>query len=104
MMTETEVLALAEPIFSKVLGSIGFDHASVSSGADQDGDKSFFVEAFFKPGSDMRDGKALVEARGQLHDALLDRGEERFPYVSYRLIGEQGFPSDDLDEVSGPAA
>ncbi|MCJ2035424.1 hypothetical protein [Methylobacterium sp. J-068] len=102
MLTDAEVLKLAEPIFATILGPLGFSRASVVSGADQDGDKAFFIEAFFEPGSNIVNGKALVEARGQLHDALTALGEERFPYVSYRLPGEPEPYSDDLDEPASP--
>lgn len=100
MLTDAEVLRIAEPIFSKVLGPLGFSRASVVSGADQDGDRAFFIDAYFEPGSNIVNGKALVEARGQLHDALTTLGEERFPYVSYRLPGEPEPATDDLDEVA----
>ena len=102
MMTDAEVLKLAEPIFSKVLGPLGFSRASVLSGFDQDGDKAFFIDAYFEPGSNIVNGKALVEARGQLHDALTALDEERFPYVSYRLPGEPEPLSDDVDELAPP--
>jgi hypothetical protein len=102
MLTDGDVLKLAEPIFAKVLGPLGFSFATVSSGTDQDGDKAFFIDAFFEPGSNIVNGKALVEARGYLHDRLVDLGEERFPYVSYRLPGEPEPLSDDADEMARP--
>ena len=101
MLDVAEVRALAAQVFSKALGPLGFDRVEVTSGLDQDGDRSFFLDAFFKPGTHIARVRELVDARIELHDILLARGEERFPYVSYRLPGDAEPLSDDLDEPAG---
>ena len=85
MLKEVDVQALAAQIFAAKLGPLGFDHVEVSSGIDQDGEQSFFLDAFFRPGTEIKAVRALVDAQTELHDSLISKGEERPPYVSFRL-------------------
>ena len=103
-MTDSEVQTIATQIFIETLGSLGFERVEVTSGPDQDGDRSFFLEAFFKRGTRIERVGTLVDARGALRDVMLDRGEERFPYVSYRIPDESGFDVDDVGEANAPAS
>lgn len=103
MLKEVDVQALAAQIFAAKLGPLGFDHVEVSSGIDQDGERSFFLDAFFRPGTEIKAVRALVDAQTELHDSLISKGEERPPYVSFRLPDDGEPLSDDLDDEAQPA-
>ncbi len=104
MLNDADVQAIAARIFSTKLGPLGFDHVQVASGLDQDGDRSFFLEAFFRPGTEITAVRALVDAQTELHDNLLSQGEDRLPYVSFRLPGGDEPLPDDVDEAIPPAS
>lgn len=97
-MTDDEVRSVADIILRDKLGQFGFDASQVTSGRDHDGDPALFIVAGFKPGSGPVPGKASNEALGALSDALLAKGEERFPYLSHR------YPDDERPEDGSPAA
>lgn len=98
-MDESQVQKVAAKVFSKALKPLGFDHVEVTSGLDQDGERSLFLDVFFKPGTEIENVRPVVDARTELHDLLLARGEERFPYVAYRIPGGLESQSDDIDEA-----
>jgi hypothetical protein len=98
MMKDADVQAIAAKIFAAKLGPLGFDHVEVASGIDQDGDRSLFLDAFFRSGTQITAVRALVDAQVELHDSLISEGEERLPYVSFRLPGSDEPLPDDVEE------
>src|SRR4051794_6308020 len=96
-MTEDEVRTLTDQALRDTLGRFGFERSQVSSDPDHDGEPALFVIAVFKPGSGPIPGKASNDALGALSDALLARGEGRFPYLSHH------YPDDERPEDQSPA-
>jgi len=71
------------------LGPYGLDHVEAKAGIDHDGEPALFIDAILKPNSQLVAGKIYAEVLGALSDALLKRGERRFPYLSLRHPDEE---------------
>lgn len=97
-MTDDEVGLVADAVLRETLGSLGFKRVLVRSGFDHDGDPALFIRAHFEPGSRPTGGNTLGAALSALHDALLERGEARFPYLSHY------YPDDEFPENVTPEA
>ena len=97
-MTDDEVRAVADEVLRERLGPLGFRRALVRSGFDHHGDPALFIRAHFEPGSGPTGANPLGAALSALHDAFLERGETRFPYLSHY------YPDDDFPEDVTPEA
>ena len=97
-MTDDEVRSIADKVLRERLGSLGFTRALVRSGHDHDGDPALFIRAHFEPGSGPIGGSPLGDALSALHDALLEKAETRFPYLSHY------YPDDEFPENVTPEA
>jgi len=75
-----------EQVLRKTLGPHGFDRAETTVGLDHDGQEALFIEAILKPNSKLIEATAYSAALGALSDALLKRGDRRFPYLTLRHI------------------
>lgn len=82
LLSDEEVLAIADEVLKQQLGSVGFDHAEASSGTDHSGEAAIYVRAVLKPGTPILGGKYSSKAHEALDHALMSRGETRFPYFS----------------------
>jgi hypothetical protein len=76
---------ILEPILRKHLRPFGFDHADVSSGVDHDGEPALFVTAHYAPRAEAIDADAILDAIGEMQQALLRRGDDRFPYLRHDI-------------------
>jgi hypothetical protein len=83
-MTEDEIRGLADRVLSQTLGAYGYESVEVSSALDHDEAPALFVTASLKPGSGIIRGEIFAAAHGALSQALLERGETRFPYLRMR--------------------
>ncbi|HLH11744.1 MAG TPA: hypothetical protein VKV77_07700 [Methylovirgula sp.] len=92
MLTEPEVQAVAQRILREKLGPFGFSEARVNAGLDHDGEPALFVDAIFQPNAPNIGGRASSEALVALRNALLEKDEERFPYLLLR------YPDDEFPE------
>ena len=103
MLSDEQILPIAEEVLRVELGSLGFDHAEARSGTDHEDEPAIYVKAVLKPGTPILGGKVSSRAHGALHDALIARGERRFPYFSLHhpdgetAAPEPGGPSSDDD-------
>ncbi|ORE92340.1 hypothetical protein [Aurantimonas sp. 22II-16-19i] len=93
VLSEDEARRIAEPILRKYLQPFGYGGVSVSSEEDFDGAivlrMSVNVERQVS-------GRAMVDVVGAIREALLDRGDERFAFLSYRR------PDTDPAADAGP--
>ncbi len=87
-MQETEMSEvpkdLIDAVLKEMLGSHGFDHSDVRADYDHDGEEALFIDAILKPKTPVVEGKAYSAALGALSNALLARGDRRFPYLALR--------------------
>lgn len=95
MMREADVKALAGDIFAQTLEPSVLDRIEVAQGIDHDGDPAFYVTVHFKAGTGVDGATASSSAQTSLRRELLERGEERFPYLRYRFPGDQILRSED---------
>jgi hypothetical protein len=80
-----EVLTnVIDEVLRKTLGSYGFEHAEVQFREDHEGEQALFITANLKPGASFVEGRVSDEAHRQVIEALLERGESRFPYLYIR--------------------
>ncbi len=82
MLSDQEILAIAENVLTQELGGLGYDHAEASSGPDDNEALAIYVRAVLKPGTPILGGQIFAKAYGALDNALMSRGEKRFPYFS----------------------
>lgn len=91
-MNEAEAQAIAQRVLQQKLGPFGFVEAVVHAGLDHDEEPALFVDAIFQPSAPNIGGLASSEALVALRNALQERGEQRFPYLSLR------YPDDERPE------
>jgi hypothetical protein len=89
MLKTADVQALASEIFAQALGPERFDHLEIETKTDHDGEPSFYVQLYYKPGVDPRDVKDESRAQADLRRRLLDLDEERFPYLRPFFVGDE---------------
>lgn len=99
-MKAADVRVLATEIFADALGPNRFERLDVETGVDHDGDSSFFVTLYFKPGVDPRDVADLSTAHAALRLRLLDLDEERFPYLRNHYADDEVLVGDDEPEAT----
>jgi hypothetical protein len=101
VLSESEIQDIADTALRETVGTAGYVKAEVRSGVDHDGEKAVFIRAIFRPGAGPIGGEAAVKSLSAVSDALLARGEERFPYLTNFYPDD--FPEDDAD-THRPAA
>ncbi|MCJ2068642.1 hypothetical protein MKK75_07480 [Methylobacterium sp. J-030] len=94
-MTEGEIRTLANEILGRTLGSSGYERVEVRPGFDHSGEPSLFVKAVFRPGSGVTDGGRLNGANADLRMRLMERGEDRFPYLDVEYPDDEVLIDDD---------
>jgi len=87
-MTEVP-LDIIDSVLRKMLGPYGLDHVQAKADVDHDGEPALFIDAILKPNSELVGGKVYVDVLGALSDALLKRGDHRFPYLTLRHPDEE---------------
>jgi hypothetical protein len=100
-MNTEQIAAVAKSILRPRLGLMGLDHVEVTAGYDHDGDPALFVTGYYQPGTGVPSGEVLSSSHGALHEALQEKGEERFPYLNHRFGNDEGFEDDDLQDFKG---
>ena len=96
-MTETEILAIADEVLTRHLAASGYERAELRAGYDHGDDPALLFTAYFKPGAGMTGGAESSAAHVALRMTLLEKGEERFPYL--RFIYADDFVGDEDDEI-----
>lgn len=84
-MRERDLIALIEPILRERLSTVGFERATVTAGRDHDGDPALFVDVFFDGRHGALEARTFSDTIGAVWQALLDRDEERFPYLRLHI-------------------
>jgi hypothetical protein len=99
-MTEDEIHRIANEVLRETLGPHGFQSADIRPAPDFDGEPSLHVTAHFKPQAGVTNGEASTRALSTLRRRLLERGEERFPYIRYDYPDDEVLGDDPSD--AGP--
>ena len=95
-MQRGEVEALVDEVLRERLGSLGYRRATVVERPDESGTDSFYVDVHFEPPPPEVEGLPVLAVAGELRQRLLNRDEERFPYVHYVLPDDEAM-DDELD-------
>lgn len=82
-MTENEIRPVADGVLREHLAAFGYRGVSVRVEPDQDGNAAIGISAQIKSPPDSIEKLPLLAVAGAMRRALLERGEDRFPYVSY---------------------
>ena len=98
-MNIDEVLTLAKQALEPRLAPFGLESVEVSPYKDWVGEDALTVTARLRPDGPVIPGAISADAMGALSDALLDHGEERFPYL--RFDHQEDEPIEDQAETSG---
>jgi hypothetical protein len=99
-MTDQEIRQVANEVLRETLGPHGFESADVRPAPDFDGEPSLYVTAHFRPQAGVTSGEASTRALSVLRKRLLDRGEERFPYIRYDYPDDEVLGDDPSDTIS----
>ncbi len=95
---ETELGAIAAGALRVAMRELPFEGVEVTVARDWSDEPSIFVVAKLGPGVPPLDGALFSRIHGALHEALLAKGECRFPY--FRLRRAYEMPVDDGDPVT----
>ncbi len=99
-LTDAEVKAIADEVLGREMASFPFEGAEVRSGEDYDDTPSLFITANVGAGVPAPlEGGSIGQLRVALQKALLERGEERFPY--FRLSRADAETLDDDVTLEG---
>lgn len=101
-LSDAEVTVVATDVLGREMNDLAFERAEVASGVDYDDEPSLFIAAVTGPGIPVLDGARFGKIHSVLHEALLARGEERFPYFRLRRTDDEAL-EDDLPTVSDDA-
>ncbi|MGJ0506625.1 MAG: hypothetical protein ACR652_05710 [Methylocystis sp.] len=93
-MNDSEIQALADSVLRTRLGRFGFQRAEVRSGVDYSNDPAVYVDAVLGEGAPSLEPDTLMNAHLALSDALLEKGEERFPYLQTKRLGDNDRPEE----------
>ena len=97
-MNDSEIGLIADRVLRSAFKSYGFERAEVRSGRDNGDEPAVYVDAVLGEGAPALSGSVVIDAHVALSHELLARGEERFPYLRTRRLGDE-LPNDTL---SGP--
>ncbi len=93
-MKDAEIQAVAEQVLRSRLAAFGFQHVEVRSGLDYSNEPAVYVDAILGDGAPALASTTLMDAHLALSDALLARGEDRFPYLQTKRIGDDDRPDE----------
>lgn len=79
-LTDDEVAKIIRKILSREFKDLGFEHVAVNSEEDFDGDSIIRVNAKLKSGT--APAERLSKALHNIRSELIDRGEDRFVFLS----------------------
>lgn len=97
MMNDTEIQAIADNVLRGRLGRFGFQRVEVRSGFDHSNEPAVYIDAVLGEGAPALEPDTLMDANVALSNALLEKGEDRFPYLYMKRLGDDDRP-DDADQ------
>lgn len=87
-MNAEAVHELLEPVLRERLGPFGFERVEVNLEPEAYGEPAWEVLVFYGEGAPEPGGDDLLDTVVAARDALLVRGEERFPLLRHRFHGD----------------
>ncbi len=88
-LSDAEVEVLATAVLKREMAAFAFQRAVVRSGSDYEGTPSLFVTAEVGADVPVLKGDVFARLHGALHETLLARGEERFPFFTVRRANDE---------------
>lgn len=88
-MTEEDIRSVADRVLNEHLAALGYRGVDVQFERDQDGDEAIDLTVRIGVPAERIASVPMLAVAGAMRQAFLDRGEERFPYVSYSYPAEQ---------------
>ncbi len=96
-MKQAEIRDLAEQVLSRVLPAAPFEGVTAELRPNHADEDSIFITVHYRPGVGGTAGRVTGDALVALRDALRERGEERFPYLTYVYPDDPPPSVDELD-------
>ncbi len=93
-MKDAEIQAIADNVLRARLGRFGFQRVEVRSGVDYSNDPAVYIDAVLGEGAPALEPDTLMDANVALSNALLEKGEERFPYLYMKRLGDDDRPDE----------
>ena len=93
-LTDAEIHAIAADVLGREMHDLAFERAEVRSGMDEDDTPSLSVIAGLGPGIPVLNGDVFSRIHGALHEALLARGEKRFPFFRLHRAEDEAAEGD----------
>lgn len=101
-MNDAQIEAVADRVLRAELGRFGYERTEVRSGFDHSDEPAVYVYAVLGMDAPPLEGDAFIKAHSALNRALLDAGEERFPYLRTKRLGDEPPEDEDQDEPRAP--
>ena len=93
-MVDASTHELVDGVLRAGLGRYDFERSDIVARRDQDNEPALFIIAHFKQAGTIPASLDTAKAMSVLRRRLLDRGDERFPYLDYV------FPREPADEAA----
>jgi hypothetical protein len=93
-MNDAEIQAIADHVLQDRLGRFGYQRAEVRSGLDYSNEPAVYIDAVLGEGAPSLEPNTLMDAHLALSNALLENGEDRFPYLQTKRLGDDDRPED----------
>lgn len=93
-MNDVEIQVIADRVLRSQLGRFGYQRAEVRSGHDYSDEPAVYIDAVLGEGAPSLEQNTLMDAHLALSNALLEKGEERFPYLQTKRLGDDDRPED----------
>ena len=87
-MTEHDIRSVADRVLNEHLASLNYQGVDIRFERDQDDEEGIGITAHLGVPAERIASVPMLVVAGAMRQALLDRGEERFPYVSYSYGAE----------------
>lgn len=93
-MNDVEIKAIADRVLRSQLAQFRFEGVEVRSGLDYSNEPAIYIDAVLGEGAPSLEPNTLMDAHLALSNALLEKGEERFPYLQTKRLGDDDRPED----------
>lgn len=93
-MNDVEIQLIADRVLRSQLARFGYQRAEVRSGLDYSNEPAVYIDAVLGEGAPSLEPNTLMDAHLALSNALLEKGEERFPYLQTKRLDDDDRPED----------
>lgn len=85
-MNDTQIQTIADHVLRPALGPFRYERAEVRTGRDYSDEPAVYVDVVLGVGAPALGPMTLIDAHVALSRALIEGGEERFPYLRTKRL------------------